>query len=176
MESGINVGFTTCSVTAIRLRDEVFLDYRQFVVDIYQNRQTDCNYRYRTRQLSHTSSLLRLSAQLSPLIREPIKSFFRNDEIIRFRWCPNEEDDEDMDNGWADKFLSFSLFANLNVHEEGEHKGNLFEEKETPGRHFERPLPNAPKNYMEIKFQMLLWTGSTLSDNGYNWNWEEMLK
>ena len=52
-----------------------------------------------------------------------------------------------MDNGWADDFLSFSLFANLNVHEEGEHEGNICEEKETPGRHFERTLPNSPKKF-----------------------------
>ena len=55
------------------------------------------------------------------------EGFFRDAEFIKFCRCLN------------------SLFANLNVHEEIEHEGSLCEAKETPGSHFGRPFPNAPK-------------------------------
>ena len=34
-------GILLDNVTAIRLTDEASLDYKQFMVDFYQNRQTD---------------------------------------------------------------------------------------------------------------------------------------
>ena len=133
------------NVTAIRLTDEVSLDYKQFVVDFYQNRQTDLQL-----QVSDKTPLSRAvrahfcDYQLScHHLYENQEGFFRDAEFIRFCWCLNE--DEDMDNGWVDDSLSPSLFANLNVHEEVENEGNLCDAEETPGSQFERPLPNAPK-------------------------------
>ena len=53
-----------------------------------------------------------------------------------------------MDNRWADDSLSPILFANLNVHEEVEHEGNLCEAKETPSSYSERPRTSAPKKLL----------------------------